>query len=38
MYNYYNGDNIDKDNLMTMVLNKYKNICTKDKWLANSLE
>ena len=35
---YDNGKNIDEDKLMTLFLNKYKNLCTKDKWLAKSHE
>ena len=31
-YDY--GENIDKDKLMALELNKYKNLCIKDKWPA----
>ena len=33
---YNNEYNIWKDKLMKLALNKYENICTKDKWLAKS--
>ena len=35
-YDY--GENIDKDRLMTLALNKYGNLCTKGKWLVKSPE
>ena len=35
---YDNGDSKNNDNLMTLSLNKYKNICTKGNWLAKSPE
>ena len=37
-YKYDNGECIDKDKLMTLALNKYENLCTKDKWLGKSSE
>ena len=38
MDKYDNGDSIDKDSLMMLALNKYINVCTKDKWLSKSHE
>ena len=35
---YDERDNIYKDKLMMLALKKYKNMCTKDKWLSNSPE
>ena len=35
---YDNGKNIDEDKLMTLFLNKYKNLCTKEKWPSKSTE
>ena len=32
---YENSDNIHKDKLITLTLNKYENLCTKEKWLDN---
>ena len=37
-YKYDYWDNTYKDKLMMLALNKYKNLCTKDKWLAKSHE
>ena len=38
MYKYDDYNNIYKDTLVTLALNKYKNMCIKYKWLANSPE
>ena len=35
---YDDGDNIEKDKLIKLALNKYEYMGTKDKWLANSYE
>ena len=35
---YGYGENIDKDKLMTLALNNYKNLSTKEKCLAKSSE
>ena len=37
-YKFNGGENIYKDKLMELVINKYKNMCTKYKWLADSTE
>ena len=35
-YNY--GDTVDKDRLMALFLNRYKNMCTKEKWISKPHE
>ena len=35
---YDDGENIDKDKWITLDLNKYKTLCTEDKWLDKSPE
>ena len=37
-YKCGDGDDIDKNKLMNLELDRYKNICTKDKWLRKCSE
>ena len=37
-YKHSDVKNIDKDKWMLLALNKYKNMCTEEKWLAKSPE